>query len=579
MFGFRLLRVLAPLAVVCGALFAVSCGSSNSSPSSSPTSYPTNAAEVATLSTSAGQIVLPQVSPGAYVTLNYIGSSATPFPSPFPAAGVTLNTTIYAAPPTNAPAPTSFRRSKLSQANAVGVQYVTFTLSNAMPTNFISSEVLTLTSTMPVNQPYYIELDDLSNTSNPYINTFPGTAVNNGTVTFTNSNGFNTLYNGFATASTSGTTGTQSLNTTDTYLMQIYYLSTGVPATPTPSPTPVATASGTISPVATPTPVVVATTVPLGSAVTLQLPVVAGGYIANNIGIPAAGSSSSSLTVSGSSSLPTGITTIGNSNSFYPFYVLGLASTGSASFKSPGFSVVLPSNFSTSTYPIQGALCTVSACPIDTTSDENVASTLTTTNGVSTVSFAPGAFPGFTGVSTTQQYIIVYSSRSTPAQNDATPLPLAAGATGTVQLPTLSNYGGSLNIGGLGGATTVNVSSEPGLLPNISAIIPNTQTIFYSLSINATPHVSTTAGGPLCGSSGCTLASLTIPAAIVSAAGSAAFYVEECSSTACPVSSGDVLKLTTPTASPYTLTVPGTFGTDITSLDPTATTFLVFYYQ
>jgi hypothetical protein len=576
MFGFRMLRVLAPLAVVSGALFAVSCGSNNSSPSATPTSYPTNAADTITLSTTAGQIALPQVSPGANVVLNYIGSSATPFPSPFPAAGVTMNTTIYAAPPTNAPAPTSYRRSRLSQANAVGVQYITFTLSAAMPTTFLGSEVLNLSSNLPVNQPYFVELDDLSNTANPYINTFPGTAVTNGSVTFTNSNGYNPLYNGFATAATAA--GSQSLNTTDTYLLQFYYLTTGVPATPTPSPTPVATASATLNPVATPTPVVVATTAPLGSALTLQLPVVAGGYIASGIAIPAAGSSATSITVSGSSSLPTGITTIGNSNAFYPFYVLGFTATSNVGLASPAFNLTLPSNFSTTTYPIEGALCTVSACPVDT-ADENVAPG-SLTNGV--VSFKAGAFPGFTSVSPTQQFIIVYSSRATPAQNDASPVAIAAGGTGTVTLPAITTssgatYGGNVTIGGLGGAATVNVTAEAGLLPNITAIIPNTQTIFYSLSLNATPHV--TATSPLCGSSGCTLVALTVPPSLLTAAGSATFKVEECSSTACPVSASDVLALTPPASPSYQLTVPGTFGADITSLDPTATTYLVFYYQ
>jgi hypothetical protein len=574
MFGFRLLRALAPLAVVCGALFAVSCGGSNSSPST-PTSYPTNAADVVTLTSSAGQIALPQVSPGASVTLNYIGSSASPFPSPFPSAGVSLSTTIYSTPPTNAPAPTSIKRAKLSLANAVGVQYVTFTVSTAMPTSFISSEVLNLTSTMPVNQPYFVELDDI--TTPTYINTYPGTAVNDGTVTFTNSNGFKPACNGFAVIPSGSSTCSTLLNSNDTYLMQVYYLTTGVPATPTPSPTPVASPSATLVPVPTPTPVAVATTIPMGAATTISnLPVVAGGFVASQIQIPAAGTSATSLTVSGSPALPSGIAiNTTNSNSLYPLYVLGFTATSTVNpFTSPAFNLVLPSNFSSNTYPTYGALCTLAACPVDTAKDVNVSAKVS--NGI--VSFAAGAFPGMTGVSPTAQYIIVYSSRSTPAQNNASPVPIAAGGTGTVTLPPVTGYSGALTIGGLGGATTVNVATEPGLLPGVSAIVPNTQTIFYSLSINAAPHVS--AATPLCGSSGCTLVSLTVPPALVTNAPSTAFfYVEECSATACPINTSDTLKLTTPAAPSYVLAVPGTFGADITSLDPSATTYLVFYYQ
>jgi hypothetical protein len=137
-----------------------------------------------------------------------------------------------------------------------------------------------------------------------------------------------------------------------------------------------------------------------------------------------------------------------------------------------------------------------------------------------------------------------------------------------------------MTIGGLTSATTVNVTAEPGLLPAISTIVPNTQTIFYSLSLNAAPAASLGSMIPLCGSSGCTLVALTVPAALVSGAPStASYYVEECSATVCPINTSDVLKLTSPAAPSYQVTVPGTFGSDITGLDPIKTVYLVFYYQ
>jgi hypothetical protein len=549
----RVLRVLAPLAVVCGALFAVSCGGNSSV--STATSYPTSAADVVTLSQTAGTLPLPAVSPGNSVTLNYVGSSVA-LPSPFPSAGITLNTTQLSAPPTNAPAPTSKNRSILSRSNAVAVTSLTFTTNYALPFGAFNSETLNLATSLPVNQAYFVEIDDL--TTGLYINTFPGSAVSSGQVTFTNASGF------------LPTSAITTYNTTDTYLMQFYYLASGTPATPTPSPSP----AGSASPNPTPTPVVVSTSVPLGAATTVPLPVVAGGFVAN-VSVPAAGSSATTLTLSGASTLPTGITTVGTND--YPYYILGLSANGSTAFASPGFTVQLPSNFSDATSEIFGALCTVTACPVD--ANDAAVSPMSTTNGI--VTFAAGAFPGFTGVSPTTQYLIVYTSRGTPS-GQSTSVPFPANAAGSITVPSISSnlgtYASTVNLSGLGSATTVTVAAQTGLFPSITAIVPNTQTIFYALQLNASPQV--TAPGLACGTTNCNSIVLTIPSALVTAAENANFYVEECSATACPLSTSDVLALAPPASN--TLVVPPTFGTDITSLYPSGsanTSYLVFYYK
>jgi hypothetical protein len=561
MFGLlRVLRVLAPLAVVCGALFAVSCGSNNSSPSSTPTAYPTNGSDVITLSSSAGTIPLPSVSPGNYVNLNYIGSSAVPFPSPLPSAGITMTALVLSAPPTGAPLPTSAKRAPLSRSNAVGVTYVTFTLSNALPANFISGETLNLAPSLPVNQAYFVELDDL--TTGAYINTYPGTAVSNGATTFTNANGF-----------VAGTDLSKIiLNTTDTYVYQFYYLSNGSLATPTPSPSPASSAS----PYPTPTPVVVATTEPMGSAFSVTLPVTSGGFIAS-VSVPAAGTSATSLTLSGATTLPNTIPEIGTTNSLYPYYVLGFTATGSVALPaSPLINVQLPTNFADTTTAISAALCTATACPVDTQDSAVAPSSIS--NGL--VTFNANAFPGFNSVGTTTQYVIVYTSRATPV-GQSTSVPFAAGSAGSITVPPITTtagvYASTVNVSGLSAATTVNVAAQTGLFTGITAIVPNTQSIVYALAITANPHVSTS--GLVCGGSGCSTVVLTVPAAVITAASGKTFYVEKCSATMCPVSSGDEVALLAPNASNQLFVNPSTFGADVTSLDPTSTLYLVFFYQ
>jgi hypothetical protein len=557
----RVLRILAPLAVVCGALFAVSCGSNNNSVTTA-TSYPTSAADVVTLSQSAGSIPLPAVSPGNAVTLTYVGSSVA-LPSPFPSAGITLSTTQLSAPPTNAPAPTSKTRTTLSHTNVVPVTSVTFTTNYALPFGAFSGETLNIAPNLPVNQAYFVEIDDL--TSNTYINTFPGSAVSAGAVQFTNASGF------------VPTQTVTTYNTTDTYLMQFYYLASGTPATPTPSPSPNASAS----PGATPTPVVVSTTVPLGAATTVPLPVVAGGFV-GTVALPAT-ASGASLTLSGTSNLPAGITTVGTND--FPYYIFGFTATASTSFAtSPALTLQLPANFSVNdSNPIYAALCTAAACPVDN-QDAAIGPVAPANNQVT---FNAGAFPGFTSVGTTPQYVIVYTNRGTPA-SQSTSVPFAAGAAGTVTVPPITTtagtypgtYASTVNLSGLGAATTVSISAQTGLFPSITAIVPNTQTIFYALALNASPQV--TAPGLACGSSGCSSVVLTVPAALASAVVPPAknFYVEECSDTACPVK-GDTLVLGAANTSNQLL-VPPTFGTDITSLYPagsSSTAYLVFYYQ
>jgi hypothetical protein len=563
----RVLRVLAPLAVVCGALFAVSCGNNNSSLTTA-TSYPTSASDVVTLTATAGTIPLPAVSPGNSVTINYIGSSASPLPSPFPSAGITMTTTELTAPPTNAPALTAKNRSILSKSNAVNVTSVEFVLNAALPLSAFNMETLNLAKTLPVNQAYFVELDDLSSTTGTtYINTFPGSAVNSGAVQFTNSGGF------LATNAVPGSPGSTSpviLNTTDTYLLQFYYLSNGTPATPTPSPSP----QGSASPYPTPTPVVVATTVPLGAAANITLPVVVGGFT-GTVGLPAAGSGAS-ITLTGASTLPNGITSVGTND--YPYYIFGFTSTASVAFgQSPALTLQLPTNFSDSN-PIYAALCTATACPV---ASGDVGGPVTPSS-TDQVTFPAGSIPGFTGVGTTTQYVIVYTNRGTPA-GQSTQQTLAGGS-GSIPVPAISaslgTYSSTVNLSGLSGSPTVTVAAQTGLFPAITAIVPNTQTIFYALALGATS--TTTTNGLQCGASGCSTIVLTIPQALVNDVAALSpvptFYVEECTATQCPVSTSDVVALTPVSGtSTATLSVAPPFASDVTSLSTTPT-YIVFSY-
>ena len=559
MVGFRrMLRVFAPLAVVCGALFIANCGGNNNSSPSAPTTYPTSAAYTVGLSAASGTIALPIVSRGNSATLSYIGSGATPFPSPFPSAGITFSATASVAAPTNAPAPTSAKRQVLAKGAVTGALYVSFQLTTALPASIFSTEVLTLGSTMPTNVPYFVELDDL--TTKAYINTYPGSAVTNGAVTFANSNGY------VPNVSLANVT----LAPTDTYLLQFYYLGAG--ASPSPSPSP----NGSASPIATP--VAVSTTVPLGAPQTFGLPVTAGGFVAGGT-VPAA--SGPALTITGTSQLPTGISGVGTTNSAYPFYALGFSSTAAVTLPSPQITLQLPTNFS-STNPILAALCTTAACPVDA---RDVAVPPTVATG--TASFAQGAFAGFTSVGTQPLYVIFYTSRTTPIGNIASPVPVAAGGVGVINVPTITTntgtstgdaYSSTVTIGGLSAATTVTIAAQTGLFAGISAIVPNTQTVVYALAVTANPGVSTSGFG--CGSTGCSTVVLSLPADVVAAAAAASkkFYVEECSAAACPVKSSDVVQFSPNTANQLSVD-PTKFGSDITGFDPVNPVYLVFLYK
>ena len=556
MFGSkRMLRVLAPLAVVCSAFFVASCnGSNNSTPSPSSSSLPATVSYSVTLTTIAGSIPLPAVSGGNAATLNYVGSSASPSPSPFPSAGIALATTSQVAPPTNAPVPTSARRQPLARTNATAALYVTFTLGTAVPASIFSGEVLNLGSGSPTNVPYFVELDDL--TTNTYINTYPGSAANNGIVTFANANGFVPSTN----------LANVGLTTTDTYLLQFYYLGAG--ATPSPSPSP----SGS-APAATPTPVVVSTTEPLAAAQSFSLPVTSGGFIAN-ISVPAT-AGGASLTTSGTSGLPGGISGVGTTNSYFPLYSVGFTSSAAVALTSPQITLQLPSNLATGN-PIFGALCTASACPLDA-QDLNVAPS--TSSG--SITFGPGAFKGFTSVGSQPIYVVIYSSRQTPAGNVASPVTVAAGGVGTIPLPAITPNGGAgsyastVTLAGLSAATTVTVAAQTGLFTGMSAIIPNTQTVFYVLSITATPAVTSSGFG--CGSTGCSVVALTVPPDNITAATGKTYEVEECSASVCPVASsspsplmlnGSVLNVS-----------PAQLPSAAVPFDPVKPVYLVFFYQ
>jgi hypothetical protein len=196
------------------------------------------------------------------------------------------------------------------------------------------------------------------------------------------------------------------------------------------------------------------------------------------------------------------------------------------------------------------------------------------------------AFPGLTSVSPTTQYIIIYTSRGTPA-GQSTSKTLSGGA-GSIPVPaisaTIGTFSSTVNLSGLSGSPTVTVAAQTGLFPAITAVVPNTQTIFYALALGAT-STTTTSGGLQCGSTGCSTVVLTIPAALVTnVAGlvpTSTFYVEECTATACPVSSTDVLALTPVATSSTTATLsvgPPLFGADITNLNPTSPAYIVFSY-
>jgi hypothetical protein len=556
MFGFkRLLRMLAPLAVVCGALFAASCGG-NSTPSATATIGPSQGYSI-TLTTSGGAITLPAVTNNVYATLQYQGSNVA-IPSPFPSSGITLITTSAVSAPTNAPVPTSLKRTPLSRTNATGALYLTFTVGANLPGNVFSSETLNLGTTLPQNVPYYVELDDLTNTANPYVDTFPAGAITNSTVTFANANGFIPTFD----------LSTYTFKSTDTYLLQFYYLGTGTAPTPTPTPNPSA------SPSPTPTPIGAVTTVPFGTAQSISLPVTIGGFV-GTVTVPAAGTSAASLTTTAQSALPTGIAAIGTANNTYPFYSLGFSSSAAVGTGSPGIQLQLPTNLASTANQILAALCTVAApCPIETQQP----AISTNAAGGTVLTLNPGQFQTFTGYTTTPQYVIFYSNRTTPVENTVSGT-VPAGTNTTLNVPAITpttgqSFTSAVTLGGLSGTTTATIAAQNGLFSGISAIIPNTQTVFYALDITASSPVTTTAGA-LCGISPCI--TVTLPSQTISAASSALanFYVEQCNATACPIPSTAPSELT---LSGSTLNVTATQAGVVSGLGSTPV-YLVFYYQ
>jgi hypothetical protein len=133
-----------------------------------------------------------------------------------------------------------------------------------------------------------------------------------------------------------------------------------------------------------------------------------------------------------------------------------------------------------------------------------------------------------------------------------------------------------VTLGGLSATTSATVAAQTGLFSGISAIIPNTQTVFYALDITASPAVTTTGNALACGSSPCIALSVAPQTVTAAATAKASFYVEQCSATACPAPS------TTPQALPLggnnTLNVSSAQVGAVPGLGSTPF-YLVFYYQ
>jgi hypothetical protein len=282
--------------------------------------------------------------------------------------------------------------------------------------------------------------------------------------------------------------------------------------------------------------------------------------------------------------LPSGISVGSNQ---YPFYVMGFSSTSSVALgESPQINIQLPSNFS-SAYQILGALCTSAACPVQP-QDGSVIPMLSQTGGINSYSFAAGSFPDFTTVTSTPQYIVAYINRSIPAGGVSSPVPIPYGGYGVINVPAVpaspppgvTPISSVVQIGGLSATTNATVAAQTGLFPEQTAIVPNTQTVFYALKITTSGTVTTP--GFQCGSTNCALASVAVSPDVIAAAGAKSFYVEQCSGSNCPiVVNGSPLAPThlTLNANNQLNVSPLSFGSQVTGFSLTTPVYLVFFYQ
>jgi hypothetical protein len=554
-------RVLVPLVVVCGALFAASCGGSGSStPSTAATNGP--AAYGVSLGDVNEQIPLPAVSDGISVSLNYVGPtsppSASPSPTPFPTGGVTLNTTTTPGVVPSAPALQSRGRVPLSKTNATVVLSVQFSLSTPLPATIFPSETLTFGTSTPQNVPYFVEIDDMTN--NTYVNTYPGNAFANGQVLFNNSGGY-----------IAGSNLPGGQYSTDQYLMQFYYLGVGASPTPSPSPSPAPTGSATAQPQPSASPVVVATTVPL-TAGSVVLPVTLGGFV-GTVQIPGT-VANTTLNLSAQSALPPGIPSVGSGNVYFPFYSVVFSASAAVNAISPGITLQLPSTF-TNVSQIEAIGCVSPADCASPAAGNIQNTTMGTQNGAPTAVLAPGAFSGFTGYTTSPEYVIFAANRTNQGATTTVAIPANGSATANVPGATFPNGGGlvpsTVTLGTASVATTATINAQAGLLSTITAIIPNSQTIFYSLGITASPAVTIAGNSLACGAS---CIRITLPSQVLTAvAGTSGYYVEQCTATACPAPSTSPQPLT---LNGNTLTVSSAQIGSISGLGSTPV-FLVFY--
>jgi hypothetical protein len=233
----------------------------------------------------------------------------------------------------------------------------------------------------------------------------------------------------------------------------------------------------------------------------------------------------------------------------------------------------LPTSF-TSQNAIQVALCgsSASTCP----SPEIQNTTTGSQNGATTAILAPGAFKTFTGYTTAPQYVIFLANRTIQGATASLAIPANGSATASVPGANLPNGGGSVTstvtLGTASAATTATINVQAGLLSAITAIIPNSQTIFYSEQLTASPSITFAGGTLACGSSCITL---TLPSPLLTAVSGKSFYVEQCSATACPLPSTSPQLLT---LSGSTLTASATQIGSVAGLGSTPV-FLVFFAQ
>jgi len=206
---FLKLYTILPVAVAAAALTVAGCsGGSSGSPNPAPSGTPPSSA-TSVIAAGTGSLAVAAAD----------GVSATYLTGPGATAGTAITFASSATAPANGVAPSSVRRAA-AIAGAVPFYYVSFSVTQAVPTTVFTSQVLTLDG-QPVVASYFEEFDDTTAAPGSKLVTFPG-SLSGGAVTFT----------------PDWTTGTAFLPG-HTYTAMYYY----TPGLPTPTPAPAASST------------------------------------------------------------------------------------------------------------------------------------------------------------------------------------------------------------------------------------------------------------------------------------------------------------------------------------------------